>query len=152
MWLMPTVPRNLCSKYGCNRAKEKGVIGLSLWLPWYIVTIATRYVADAYCPKVLSYQIRTQSNLRRRSYKCSVEYRESSMGLHEVFRLYKCKNLDPTYKCGLKLSCIHEVLRLHMNLYIFVVRSRPYVYLQIHFINLQLDLIYFYSLILYICS
>ena len=33
------------------------------------------------------------------------------------------------YKCKLKLSCIHEVLRLHINLYIFVVRSRHYIYI-----------------------
>ena len=34
-----------------------------------LVTIATRYVADAYCPKEPPYQIWTQSNLRQRSYK-----------------------------------------------------------------------------------
>ena len=34
-----------------------------------IVTIATRYVADAYCPKEHPYQIWTQYDLRQRSYK-----------------------------------------------------------------------------------
>ena len=60
-----------------------------------LVIIATKYVADAYCPKEPPYQIRTQSNVRQRSYKCRVKYQESSIGLHEVLRPYKCKNLDP---------------------------------------------------------
>ena len=33
-----------------------------------LATITTRYVADAYCPKELSYQIWTQYDLRQRSY------------------------------------------------------------------------------------
>ena len=58
-------------------------------------TIATRYVADAYCPKEPPYQIWTQYNLRQWSNKCRVKYQESSTGLQEVFRPYKCKKLDP---------------------------------------------------------
>ena len=58
-----------------------------------LVTMAMRYVADAYCPKEPPYQIWTQYNLRQWSNKCRVKYQESSTGLHEVFRLYKCKNL-----------------------------------------------------------
>ena len=53
-----------------------------------------RYVADAYCPKELPYEIWTHYNLRQWSNKCRVKYQELSTGLHEVFRLYKCKNLD----------------------------------------------------------
>ena len=53
--------------------------------------MATRYVADAYCPKEPPYQIWTLCNLRQWSNKCRVKYQESSTGLHEV---YKCKNLD----------------------------------------------------------
>ena len=34
-----------------------------------LVTIATRYVADAYCPKEPPYQTWTQYDLRQRSYK-----------------------------------------------------------------------------------
>ena len=34
-----------------------------------LVTIATRYVADAYCPKEPPYQIWTQYDLRQMSYK-----------------------------------------------------------------------------------
>ena len=58
------------------------------------VTMAMRYVADAYCPKEPPYQIWMQYNLRQWSNKCRVKYQESSSGVHEVFRRYKCKNLD----------------------------------------------------------
>ena len=37
-----------------------------------LVTIATRYVADAYCPKEPPYQIWTQYDLRQRSYKANM--------------------------------------------------------------------------------
>ena len=57
-----------------------------------LVTMANRYVADAYCPKEPPYQIWTQYNLRQWSNKCKVKYQESSTGLHEV--PYKCKYLD----------------------------------------------------------
>ena len=56
--------------------------------------MATRYVADAYCPKESPYEIWTLYNLRQRSNKCRVKYQESSTGLHEVVRPSKCKNLD----------------------------------------------------------
>ena len=34
MWLVPIVSGNLHSKYQLNMAQDKGVIEVSLWLPW----------------------------------------------------------------------------------------------------------------------
>ena len=47
--------------------QDKGVIKISLWLPWQL-SIATRYVADAYCATETPYQIWTLYDLKQRTY------------------------------------------------------------------------------------
>ena len=39
----------------------------------------------------------TQYNLRQWSNKCRIKYQESSTGLYEVFRPYKCKTFAEAY-------------------------------------------------------
>ena len=57
MWLMPIVPSNLHTKYELDTTLDKEVIGVSLWLPWQLNSIAARYVDDTYRPQETSYQI-----------------------------------------------------------------------------------------------
>ena len=54
---MPVIPKNLLTKYGLNTTKDKGVIGIITVVA--MVTIATRYVADAYRPIEPPYPIST---------------------------------------------------------------------------------------------
>ena len=56
-----------------------------------LVTMATRYVADAYCPKEPPYQIWTLYNLRQWSNKCRVKYQESSTGYIKYLDLINVK-------------------------------------------------------------
>ena len=66
---MSSVPANLCTKYGLNMSEDRGVIDVSLQLPCNLVTIATRYVVDAYRPIEPPYKIWVQYALRQRSYR-----------------------------------------------------------------------------------
>ena len=65
---MPIVPRNLHTKYGLNTTKTKELVTYYSGCHDNLVTMATRYVADAYCPKEPPYQIWTQYDLRQVSY------------------------------------------------------------------------------------
>ena len=51
------------------RPKTKELLSYYCGCHGNLVTIATRYVADAFCPKEPPYQIWTQYDLRQRSYK-----------------------------------------------------------------------------------
>ena len=51
------------------RAKTKGLLTYYCGCHGNLVTIATRYVADAYCLKESPYQIWSQYDLRQRTYK-----------------------------------------------------------------------------------
>ena len=62
---MPIVPKKLHAKY---ELKTKELVTCYCGCHGNLVTIAMRYVADAYCPKEPPYQIWTQYDLRQRSY------------------------------------------------------------------------------------
>ena len=72
---MPFVLRNLHTKYGLVRPKTKELLTYYCGCHGNLVTIATRYVADAFCPKEPPYQIWTQCDLRQRSYKAKCRLR-----------------------------------------------------------------------------
>ena len=64
---MPVVPKNLHTKYVLNMTKE--LLMHHCGCPGNLVTIATRYVADAYCPIEPPYKIWTKYDVIQRSYK-----------------------------------------------------------------------------------
>ena len=69
---MPIVLKNLHAKFGFNMTYDERVMTYYCGCHGKLVTIATRYVADAYRPMKPPYQISTQYGLRQRSYsvKC----------------------------------------------------------------------------------
>ena len=48
---MPIILRKLHTRYDLNRTQDRKVISIKHGTYGNLVTIATRYVADAYCPK-----------------------------------------------------------------------------------------------------
>ena len=55
---MPIVPKKLHAKYELTvRPKTKELVAYYCGCNGNLVTIATRFVADAYCPKESPYQI-----------------------------------------------------------------------------------------------
>ena len=48
---MPIILRKLHTKYDLNRTQDRRVIYIKPWLHGNLVTIATRYVDDAYRPE-----------------------------------------------------------------------------------------------------
>ena len=66
MQLMPIIPRKCHTKYDFDKTYTKGVIKVSFGCHGNWVTIAMRYVANAYCLKERPYQI-TEGILDARS-------------------------------------------------------------------------------------
>ena len=66
---MPIVPKNHYTKYDSIRLKTKELLMYHCGCYGSQVTIARRYVADAYRPIEPAYQIWTQYDLRQKSYK-----------------------------------------------------------------------------------
>ena len=69
MWLMPIIQRKVHTKYDLNETQDKRVIYKKTVVAMIIqVTIATRYVANVYCPKEALCQMWTQYGLKQTSY------------------------------------------------------------------------------------
>ena len=69
---MLIILKNLHINYELNRSKDKGVIKVSFGYHDNHVTIAMRYMADAYHPEEPPYQIRSQDNLYKRIIEVSL--------------------------------------------------------------------------------
>ena len=57
MWLMPIIPMNLLTNMNSIQLKAKELLMFHSGCHGNSITIATRYVADDYHPKEVSYQI-----------------------------------------------------------------------------------------------
>ena len=66
---MSIVPTNLCTNVNSIQCKLKELLTYHCGYHGNLVTIATRYVAAAYCPIEPPYQIWTQYNLIEKRYK-----------------------------------------------------------------------------------
>ena len=55
MWLVPTIMKIVCGKYDVNRTKTNELLRHHCSCHGNVVTIATSYAANAYCPKEALY-------------------------------------------------------------------------------------------------